>query len=299
MSIRNDLVKLYLRLTNSKTEGDNLSLEERQKGNLHPEPPPEVTEKIACEKIEIESGVKAVWLGRENSKNGVMIYLHGGSYIAGPYPDQWKYLADMCRQTQMAALLLNYRLAPQNPFPRGLDDVLAVIETLSANGQLNENWFLLGDSAGAGLAAATVYKLREASGSKISLPKKLILMSAWLDVTMSNPEIDLNDREDPMLSVNRLRESGASYAGGRMDLKNPLVSPLYGDVSVLPPTMIQIGTADVFLWDNRKFYRKCLDSGVVVKYEEYSGAFHDFMMVGFLPEAKKARRSQAEILLGK
>lgn len=290
MSIRNTLVKAYMRLRNYKSDGDELSLEERQKDNS-PAPPAAVSEKMPCEKLET-GGARAVWLDRQNSKNGVLVYLHGGSYIAGPFNDQWLYLADMCRRTKMSALLIDYGLAPQNPFPRGLNDVVTIIETLRAAGDLPEKWFLLGDSAGAGLAVAAVYKLRETNEN---LPKKLILMSGWFDVTLENPDIEKNYNQDPMLSRNRLTESANSYAGDN-NPKNPLISPLYGDLAVLPPTLIQIGSSDMFLWDNREFHRKCLDAGVIVQYEEYANAFHDFMMVGFLPEAKKARKSQAEFL---
>lgn len=285
------MVIAYMRLTNYKADGDELSLEERQKDNL-PTPPAAVSQKTAVEKLEIE-GAKAFWLNKQNKQNGVLVYLHGGSYIAGPYGDQWLYLADMCRRTQMAALLIDYRLAPQNPFPRGLDDVVTIVKTLRTNGELPENWFLLGDSAGAGLAAAAVYKLRETGAS---LPKKLILMSGWFDVTLENPDIQKNYHQDPMLSRARLTESANSYVGGD-NAKNPLISPLYGDVGVLPPTLIQIGTFDMFLWDNREFHRRCLEAKINVQYEEYPNTFHDFMMVGFLPEARKARKSQAEFLL--
>ena len=285
------MVKAYMRLTNYKASGDELTLEERQKDNM-PEPPVAVSQNTPCETVEID-GARAVWLNKQNAKNGVLVYLHGGSYIAGPFGDQWLYLADMCRRTQMAALLIDYRLAPQNPFPCGLDDVLMIVETLRATGELPENWFLLGDSAGAGLAVATIYELRDMEESP---PKKLILMSGWFDVTLENPDIEKNYNQDPMLSRQRLTESADSYVGSD-NRKNPLISPLYGDVSLLPPTLIQIGTSDIFLWENRELHRKCLDTSVIVQYEEYPNTFHDFMMVGFLPEAKKARKSQAEFLL--
>lgn len=291
MSIQNTLVKAFMRMTNYKTKGDELTLEERQKDNLS-EPPESISQKIACEKIEIDDA-KAVWLAGENAGNGVLVYLHGGSYVGGAFKEQWQYLADMCRRTKMAAILIDYRLAPQNPFPAGLNDVLKIIKTLQANGELPENWFLLGDSAGAGLAVAAVFKLKEMSEN---LPKKMILMSGWFDLTLENPDIQKNYKEDPMLSLKRLNESGKSYIGDD-NPKNPLISPLFGDLRDLPPTLIQIGTSDIFLWDNRKFYQKCLDEKVEVQYEEYANTFHVFMMVALLPEASKARESQTEFLL--
>jgi len=291
MSLQNIFAKTFLRVTNYKKRQEKLSFEERQAENL-PKPPDEITAKLTWETVEVE-GARAVWLGRENAPNGVLVYLHGGSYNAGAFKEQWHYLAEISEKTRMAALLIDYKLAPQNPFPAGLDDVLMILETLSAIGDLPEKWFLLGDSAGAGLAVAAVYELRTAG---ISLPKKMILMAGWFDLTLSSPEIRQNPNIDPMLSVGRMVESAKVYAASE-DAKNPLVSPLFGDVAGLPPTLMQCGTADLLVWENRRFYQKCLDAGVDVKYEEYAALFHDFMMVEFLPEARKARQSQIEFLL--
>lgn len=291
MSIQNIIAKAFLRLTNYKKRQEKLSFEERQKENL-PKPPENISAKYTWETVEVD-GSRAVWLGKENAKNGVLVYLHGGSYNAGAFKEQWQYLDEMSEKLRMAALLIDYKLAPQNPFPAGLDDVLTILETLSAIGDLPEKWFLLGDSAGAGLAVAAFYELREA---QISLPKKMILMSGWFDLTLENPEMRQNPNIDPMLSVRRMVESAKVYIGSE-DAKNPLISPLFGDLKNLPPTLMQCGTADLLVWENRKFYQKCLDAGVDVKYEEYPALFHDFMMVAFLPEARKARESQIEFLL--
>jgi len=291
MSFQNTFVKAFLRLTNYKKRQAKLSFEERQKENL-PKPPEDIAEKLTSETVEVD-GARAVWLNAENKANGVLVYLHGGSYNAGAFKEQWQYLAEISEKMRMAALLIDYKLAPQNPFPAGLDDVLIIVETFSATGDLPEKWFLLGDSAGAGLAVAAFYALREA---QISLPEKMILMSGWFDLTISIPEIRQNPNIDPMLTFERMVESAKVYAGSE-DAKNPLISPLFGDVRAFPPTLMQCGTADLLVWENRKFYQKCLDAGVAVKYEEYPKLFHDFMMIAFLPEAREARQSQIEFLL--
>ena len=291
MSVQNLIVKALMRLTRYKKRQLKRTFEEKQAENL-PKPPAKIADKIEWEMVAVD-GAKAVWLSKENSANGVLVYLHGGSYNAGAFKEQWQYLAEMSERTKMAALLIDYRLAPQNPFPAGLDDVLVILETLSAIGDLPEKWFLLGDSAGAGLAAAAFYEVRAA---EISLPKKLILMSGWFDLTSETPEIQQNPNVDPMLSYERMLESAKVYVGTE-DARNPLISPLFGDVAGFPPTLMQCGTADLLVWENRKFYQKCLDAGVAAKYEEYPNLFHDFMMVAFLPEARKARQSQIEFLL--
>jgi len=286
MSLLNSLVKIYLSREKRKSELREISFEEKQAGIIA-EPPVNGSKDRVFEKIEIE-GAKATWLNKSNKVKGVLVFLHGGSYTSGPYKEHWEYFSDICRRTEMAGLLIDYRLAPQHPFPHGLNDVITILQNL----KLSENYFLLGDSAGAGLTVATCYKLKELGET---LPKKLILMSGWFDVTGENPALKLNAESDVMLTFKNLHRSAKVYYG-REDPQNPLISPMFGDVSILPPMLIQIGTGDMLLWDNRKFYLKCLDAGIEVKYEEYENTFHDFMLVGFLPEAKKARKSQTDFL---
>ncbi len=120
-------------------------------------------------------------------------------------------------------------------------------------------------------------------------------MSPWVDVTLQNPDIDLNKHEDVMMTVERLSGAAKDYIGGD-DPTDPFISPMFGDLSGLPPTLIQMGTADLLLADCRKFDQKCRDAGVDVVYEEFPDAFHDFMMLSILPEARQAIRSQVEFL---
>lgn len=286
MSLLNSIAKIYLNREKHKSLKNGVSFAERQ-SKIVSEPPVNIAKKGIFEKIEIE-GAKATWLNRSNAETGVLVYLHGGSYTSGPYKEQWEYFADICLRMKMAGLLIDYKIAPQYPFPNSLNDVIEILQSLKL-----EKYFLLGDSAGAGLSVATCYKLTEL-GER--LPKKLILMSGCFDVTVENPAIKLNAESDVMLSFQGINESAEVYVVNE-NPKNPLISPLYGDVSALPPMLIQIGTEDMFLWDNRKFYLKCLDAGIDVQYEEYENTFHDFMIVGFLPEAKRARKSQVRFLL--
>ena len=286
MSLLNEIAKIYLRKGKRKDEREDLSFEKKQSGNVS-EPPTKFVKRGEFEKVEIE-GVKAFWFNKKNQNRGVLVFLHGGSYISGPYKVHWEYFADMCQRMEMAGILIDYKLAPQNPFPSGLNDVITVLKTLNL-----QNYYLLGDSAGGGLTVAVCYKLNELGEP---MPKKIILMSGWFDVTGDNPAIQLNVESDPMLLYKNLKICGNWYAG-EQNPKDPLISPIYGDVSILPPTLIQIGTKDLLLWDNRKFYLKCLEVGIEVRYEEYENTFHDFMLVGYLKEAKKARKSQVEFLL--
>lgn len=127
------------------------------------------------------------------------------------------------------------------------------------------------------------------------MPTGLILNSPWLDATLSNPDIDLNKHEDPMMTTERLSSAAAIYGDGH-NLRDPMISPIYGDLSGLPPILIHMGTADLLLADCRKFAEKCRPAGVDCDYQEFRDTFHDFMMLPFLPEAKNARKAQAKFL---
>jgi len=283
MGILMSIAKLYAR-TVFRKEDELDSLGTQKKLSLS-DPPKRIAGR--CRKDEI-GGVKCVWIDEANAKNGVLVYLHGGAFYFGPVKEHWDYIAGISQRTQMAALMIDYRMAPQHPFPAGLDDIVTVVLTQD----LPENWSFLGDSSGATMAAGAFFMLKERNAR---LPKKLVLMSPWMDMTLQNPDINLNEHEDPMMTVKRLLTAAREYMAGA-DPKDPLISPMFGDLTGLPPTLIQIGTSDLLLWDGRKFYQKCLEANVAAEYEEYPEGFHDFMMLGFLSEAKKALKSQAEFL---
>jgi acetyl esterase/lipase len=253
-----------------------------------PEPPRGIAKR--CEKVDIPN-VRAFWIDKAHADNGVLVYLHGGAFYFGPVREHWDYIARISKQTGMAAIVVDYGIAPQEPFPAGLDQIIELVTAAD----LSPNWFFLGDSSGAAMAVSAVFKLR-ARGAVI--PKGIILMSPWMDATLENPDIKLNEHEDPMMSVKRLLSAARIYTGDA-DPTDPLISPIFGDLSGLPPTLIQMGTADLLLWDCRKFHQKCWDAGVNVRYEEVPDAFHDFMMLGFLPEARRAMRSQVAFLTAK
>lgn len=277
------LAKLYVRLV-FRDEGPFDALKTQKQFNV-PEPPRKLAGR--CRKIGID-GVNSFWIDEENKKNGVLVYLHGGAFYFGPVKEHWDYFGQITKLTGMAGLMVDYRLAPQHAFPAALDDIVnAVVKT-----DLPDKWFFLGDSSGGGKAAAAFFRLKEQGET---VPKKIIMMSPWVDAALENPDIKLNEHEDVMMTVKRLSSAARAYQP-EGDLTDPEISPIFGSLEGLPPVLIQMGTADLLLADCRKLQQKCRDEGVDVKYEETPGAFHDFMMLPFLPEAQKAIRSQVEFL---
>ena len=283
MSLQNTIAKLYVRLV-FRDEGEFDAPKTQRQFNV-PDPPGKIAKR--AERLDSDD-VRAFWIDKVNAKRGILVYLHGGAFYFGPVKEHWQYLARICAMTQMAGVMVDYAIAPHSPFPVGFNQVIELVNSLD----LPENWVFLGDSSGAGMAVSAVIKLREL---RRDLPKKLILMSPWLDLTLQNPDSDLNKHEDVMMTVERLSGAAAAYVGDA-DPTDRLISPMFGHLDGLPPTLIQMGTADLLLADCRKFYRKCREAGVDVSYEEFPDCFHDFMMLSFLPEAKTALRSQTNFL---
>lgn len=284
MSLLNTIAKLYIRLT-FRDDGEFDPLRTQRELNV-PGPPRKIVER--CEPLD-DAPVRAFWIDRHNAGSGVLVYLHGGAFYFGPVKEHWEYLGRICKSTGMAGVMVDYGIAPQDPFPVGLAQVVRLV----ADDELSRrHWFFLGDSSGAAMAVSATFELAKEG---MPLPAGLILMSPWMDLNLDNPEIAFVEQGDPMMSVKRLSNAARCYAGDA-NLSDPQLSPMFGDLSVLPPTLIQMGTADLLLPDARKFHQKCIAAGVDVKYEEYADAFHDFMMLSILPEAKRALRSQADFL---
>lgn len=237
------------------------------------------------------AGVRCVWLARDHAAAGVVVYLHGGAYVAGPSKAHWQWLSMMCRDTGMAGLLVDYGLAPEHPYPFGLDQVMAVLDSLRRAGVTR--LVIAGDSAGGGLAVAACLRLRDEG---LPLPDVALLMSPWVDITMTDPRGAALQRRDCMLSVRMLDASAKAYAGTH-ERTQPYLSPLFGDLQGLPPTFVHMGGREMFLAEDRDFVRRCRDTGVdVMAVEEPSGFHASAVLVSGLPEARKAQRQMVEFI---
>ncbi len=172
----------------------------------------------------------------------VMLYLHGGAYCAGSIASHRAMVAFFAKNIKMRALMLAYRLAPEHPFPAALEDVISVYEMLLRNNPATEIIFA-GDSAGGGLALAALHRLKEMNRP---LPRAAVLLAPWLDLSCESETYASVGAKDVLLGRENLLKSARMYAGNR-DLKHPAISPLFADLSGLPPILIQVGTHDV-LW---------------------------------------------------
>ena len=240
------------------------------------------------------NGVPGEWIEppavQAGTQAGVILYLHGGAYALNSVDSHREWIARLARATGTQSLAINYRLAPEDPFPAALEDTLTAYRWLMAQGIDPARMLIAGDSAGGGLAAAALLALRDGGDP---LPAGAILLSPWLDLTLGEASHHDRAAADPILSPGILHKYAILYAGDQ-DLRAPLLSPLFGNLAGLPPLLIQAGTDEVLLDDARAFAQKAEAAGVPVTLGLWDGLFHVFQMFGFLPETKQATAQIAE-----
>lgn len=219
--------------------------------------------------------------------NRVVLQLHGGGYV-GDMINVHRNFAVLYSQAAGNAhvLTIDYRVAPENPFPAALEDAQAAYEWLLEKGFTQTQIFLGGDSAGGGLAMALCHKLKD-EGKR--LPGGIVAMSPWTDMTASGPSYEEKYEIDPLFG--NTKESLIYCTDYRRDEDptNPYLSPLFGDFTGFPPMLIQVGTHEMLLSDSQQVAQKAHRQGVKVRLSEYEGMFHVFQMgLQYLPESRKA-----------
>jgi acetyl esterase/lipase len=250
---------------------------------------------IQCRPVCV-AGLPAEWieapstdLGAPGTVSGTLLYLHGGGFVLGSNGVFREWAARLARATSTRVLLVDYRLAPEHPYPAALDDVTATYLWLLQEGIEPAKVLLAGDSAGGGLALSTLVSLRDAGHP---LPAGAICISPWTDLALTGDSIRDKAHVDPILSLRAL-ETYAGYYAGAVERTEPLLSPLYADLRDLPPLLIQVGSEEILLADAARCAAKARRAGVDVTLETWEGMFHVFHMVPFLRETKRALESIA------
>src|ERR1700752_204646 len=216
-----------------------------------------------------------------NGANGnVIIYLHGGAYVNSFSPQHWTFISKLVTRLGCGVVAPNYPHAPEHCVHDTIGMMLTLYQQLAMQVGA-KNITLMGDSSGGGISLALAQKARE---EKLEQPGRLILLSPWLDATLSNPEIQAIDKIDPFLGVIGLTYGGKVYARD-VDPKSYLVSPVYGTLQNLAPITLYIGTRDILLTDCRRLREKAAAEGASLDYREYEGMVHNWML-GPLPEAR-------------
>ncbi len=221
----------------------------------------------------------------------VIIYFHGGAYVAGSPQTHRHLTAKIASECQCEVISVDYKLAPEFPFPHALDDVLNAIDGCRLK-YPNAKIFLAGDSAGAGLALSASLKLKEENNQV----QGLILLAPWVDLTFEGAVFHKMNLKDPILSTKRLKTSATSYIGAESN-KNSYISPLFADLAGLPPAFIQSGDSDLLFDENKLLVEKLLAAGVKTEFDIWVGYPHVFQFFWpMLPQAKAAIHKIAEYL---
>jgi acetyl esterase/lipase len=232
-----------------------------------------------------------LWITTPNSNpDRWMLYLHGGSWMAGRVSVYLPHIARIAETTACTVLAVDYRLAPENPFPAGLEDCvqafLWMLEHGPAHTESAKKYFLAGDSAGGNLALATLLALKD-RGAR--LPDAALALSPATDLTWSGESLTTRTLADPALNAMLMPLITSVYLQGRATPDTPLVSPLFGDLRGLPPLLLQVGDAEILLSDSTRFADRARAAGVDVTLEVYPHMPHVFQgFAPFLPEAVKA-----------
>ncbi|MDX2077375.1 MAG: alpha/beta hydrolase [bacterium] len=228
--------------------------------------------------------IPVLWVTPPAPSQQVMIYFHGGAYTIGSHQTERVIAGAIAAQSGAKLLLPHYRLAPEHPFPAGLEDALACYRQVVASGISPQNIIVGGISAGGGLTIALMLKLKELGEP---LPKACVLVSAWLDLTGTAPSIIENARYDSGISWQTLIPSISAYAGD-IDIRHPMISPVFADLAGLPPVLIQVGDIEILRDDSLQFAEKAQKAGCQVKVSIWRGMIHGWHMYRIIPEARQA-----------
>ena len=234
-------------------------------------------------------GLPAQWISPKSIKQDkIMLYFHGGAYVAGNLKSSRGLGAKLANVCGLGVLSFEYRLAPESPYPAALSDAMSMYAALLSADIDAESVIFAGESAGGGLALASALK---AKADGLPLPCGLVLMSPWTDLTVSGESIQLEEK-DPVLSVEALRNSARMYIGtDKVD--NPYISPVYGELSGLPPVLVQAGAREIILSDRTRIKEKIERAGGSVKLSVWEDMWHVFQAYG-LPQSRQALEEIAE-----
>jgi monoterpene epsilon-lactone hydrolase len=251
---------------------------------------------MQCEPV-TANGVPAEWIVPADVQPGrAILYLHGGSFNSGSIVSHRTLAGNVALACKARALLVDYRLAPEHPFPAGLEDTVAACEWLLAQGIAPRQLIVAGDSAGGTLTLALLIHRRDHGQP---LPAAAVCLSPAPDLTFSSESWTLNAKKDVMLDERKERQSVEIYLRGA-DPCSPLASPYYADLHGLPPLLIQVGSSECLLSDAQRFADKARAAEVDVTLEVWPGMQHEWQFAAsIMPEGRQAIARVGEWVEGK
>jgi acetyl esterase/lipase len=232
-------------------------------------------------------GVAAEWtIPAGAAAERVLLYLHGGGYSVGSIASHRKLVGHLAKAAGVRGLSVEYRLAPEHPFPAGLDDAVTAFSWLLQEGYAARHIGIGGDSAGGGLALATALALRQRG---LPAPRGLVLLSPWTDLASTGESLKSNIGKDLLLRQVRDDDPGIGWYVGDHDVKDPLVSPLYADFMDFPPFIVHVGGHELLLDDSTRLADRASAAGCDVTIEVWPEMQHVFQIAaGNVPESDSA-----------
>lgn len=295
-SMMSIVANCYLRMTGykkrlSKEAGFRKYLEECRAVNRKPYRIPESVKLKVSLTRENQDGMDVLILNkREDKAQRQILYLHGGGYIEQPVPEHWRFLDTMASRTGACIAVPIYPKAPDHHYLESFERLDRLYRGLLEQGSAR-NIVFMGDSSGGGLALAFAQWLVEKS---LPTPSDLILISPWIDITMTNPGIAVLESKDPSLGTYSCVNMGRAWAG-EADPSGRLLSPINGSIKDVGRITIFIGSHELLLPDARKFRDMAAASGIEIDYREYPKMNHAFVLYP-IPEARKAQEEIVAII---
>ncbi len=285
ISLRAHLMRLGLRLfikTGYRREPIEIARQRFKRMELLVPPPPRGSR---VDNLHVAGRPAAMITVRESRPDYTMLFLHGGAYTVGSFRNYGHFTWRIANVARAKVLALDYRLAPEHPFPAALEDAVAAYRWLLDQGRKPERMLIAGDSAGGGLTLAMLLKLRDEDAP---LPAAAVALSPWTDLALTGASLHTNAVRDPMLVASEIPRMAQMYLRDA-DPHDPYVSPLYGDPRGLPPTLIQAGGDEVLLDDAVRMAEKMKAAGCKVELQIWPHMPHVFqLLVPVVPESNAA-----------
>ncbi|WP_436917522.1 alpha/beta hydrolase [Acinetobacter schindleri] len=244
--------------------------------------------------VEIRSlklaGLNAEEIKPQQEATQLIFHIHGGAFYLGSMKTHRAFMSQIAARTQMQVLHVDYPLSPEAPYPAALDAVFNVYMQLLDQGVQAKDIILSGDSCGANLALALALKIQKL---ELPQPSGLILLSPFVDLTLTSESLRYNQVHDALLSIETLESGIQYYVPSSIEHGNPEVSPYFADLTGLPPMHIQVGSKEILLDDAQRLRDKALAAGVEVEFKLYTGMWHNFQM--FSAWFDEARQSLADL----
>lgn len=238
------------------------------------------------------AGLRAEEIKPQTESTQLIFHIHGGAFFLGSLKTHRAFLTQIAARTQMQVLHVDYPLSPEHQHPEAIDALFDIYTTLLDQGVQSKDIILSGDSCGANLALALALRIQQ---EKLPQVSGLILLSPFLDLTLTSESLRYNAQHDALLSIETLETGIDYYVPKNMDKSDPTISPLFADLTGLPPILVQVGSKEILLDDAQRFKERAEQANVKVHFKIYTGMWHNFQMFSaWFDEAQQAIADLAE-----